>query len=611
MRDRAPIKVRAEVIVGKRGRGWSVLSRGESLLASAAAPLAGLLIVAAGGIGWLTVRHHHQTISDMTERSAAISAEFGARTLDDLIAQDKNSLIRSTLGEIATSAELARVRVVDDKGTVVESFETPDADPADTATISADLRHLLDGKRVWLEVDPAVTLDPSTDQAIIGMGAIGGGALLVGLFTYRGVRRKLRAIGAVQDALLAAHEGLTDPELLAVDARFGPAAVAWNALLDRASRGSFEAGSTAPSVESSGVDALAVGACDALWTGVIVVDRHAKVRYLNGACSTLLSVKRDESVGTDIQNVIKDEEVLGAIREGAKAGKLAKPRLTFELERGGPDPAGRGVLRLTLRSLRDEAGAILIVVEDVTQQRVAEESRGSFVAQVTHELRTPLTNVRLYLETLHDEGEADPSVRAKCINVIGQETRRLERVVQDMLSVSEIEAGSFKLHVDDVRTDEIFEELRSDYNAQAQDREIRLVFDLAPKLPVLQADRDKISLALHNLVGNALKYTPVGGEVRVKAEEADGFFVVHVTDNGIGIKEDEHELIFEKFYRAKDQRISAIVGSGLGLALARQVIRMHAGDITVQSQLNKGSTFTLSVPLHPGAGSASVTKAAA
>lgn len=598
------------MIVGKRRRGWSVLSRGESLLASAAAPLAGLLVVAAGGLGWVTIRHHHQTINDMTERSAAISAELAARSLDDLIAQEKSSLIRSTLAEIAASAELAGARLVDDQGHIIESFEAPDATPADTASISAELRRTIDSKRLWLEVDPAVTFDPSTDQAIIAMGAVGGGALLVGLFTYRGVRRKLRAIGAVQDALLAAHEGLTDPELLAVDARFGPAAVAWNALLDRAARGALDPGA-APIAESSGVDALAVGACDALWTGVIVVDRHAKVRYLNGACSTLLSVKRDESVGTDIQNVIKDELVLAAVRDGAKAGKLAKPRLTFELERGGPDPAGRGVLRLTLRSLRDEAGAILIVVEDVTQQRVAEESRGSFVAQVTHELRTPLTNVRLYLETLTDEGETDPSVRAKCINVIGQETRRLERVVQDMLSVSEIEAGSFKLHVDDVRTDEIFEELRSDYSAQAQDREIRLIFDLAPKLPVLQADRDKISLALHNLVGNALKYTPVGGEVRVKAEEADGRFIVHVSDNGIGIKDDEHELIFEKFYRAKDQRINAIVGSGLGLALARQVIRMHAGDITVQSQLNKGSTFTLSVPLHPGAAPASVTKAAA
>ncbi|MBL8759851.1 MAG: hypothetical protein JNL50_00975 [Phycisphaerae bacterium] len=595
--------------MGKRRRGWSVLSRGESLLASAAAPLAGLLIIAAGAIGWWAVRHHHEHVHQLADQSAGVTAELAARSLDDLIAQDKQSLLRATLAELVTSAGLAGARLIDDQGNILESFESPDVLAADTGAIAAPLRRTLDGARVSLEIDPAEFPDTSADQAIVGMGAIGGVSLLAGLFTYRAMRRKLRAIGAVQDALLAAHEGVTDPELLAVDARFGTAAVAWNALLDRASRTAHDAGPAA--AESSAIDALAVGACDALWTGVIVVDRLAKVRYLNGACSTLLSVKRDESLGVEIQNVIKDEHVLAAIREGAKAGKLAKPRLTFELERGGPDPAGRGVLRLTLRSLREEAGAVLVVIEDVTQQRVAEESRSSFVAQVTHELRTPLTNVRLYLETLHDEGETDPSVRAKCINVIGQETRRLERVVQDMLSVSEIEAGSFKLHVDDVRTDEIFEELKNDYTAQAQDREIRLVFDLAPKLPVLQADRDKVSLALHNLVGNALKYTPVGGEVRVKAEEADGLLTVHVTDNGIGIKEDEHELIFEKFYRAKDQRINSIVGSGLGLALARQVIRMHNGDITVQSQLNKGSTFTLTVPLAPGATPAGLTKAAA
>jgi len=239
----------------------------------------------------------------------------------------------------------------------------------------------------------------------------------------------------------------------------------------------------------------------------------------------------------------------------------------------------------------------MVLIEDVTQQRIADESRNSFVAQVTHELRTPLTNIRLYLETLVDVGDNDATTRAKCINVIGQESRRLERVVSDMLSVAEIEAGSLRLNVGDVRLDALLEEVQNDFRAQAQDREITLSFELPPKFPVVIGDRDKIVLALHNLIGNALKYTPVGGKVVVHVESDATSVTVAVIDNGIGIKAEECDLVFDKFYRAKDKRISGITGSGLGLALARQVVRLHGGDIQVRSQIDKGSTFTMVLPM--------------
>jgi signal transduction histidine kinase len=103
-------------------------------------------------------------------------------------------------------------------------------------------------------------------------------------------------------------------------------------------------------------------------------------------------------------------------------------------------------------------------------------------------------------------------------------------------------------------------------------------------------------MALHNLVGNAIKYTPEGGNVMVRANEENGVMQFEVSDNGIGIKPDELELVFEKFYRSKDKRIASITGSGIGLSLARQVVRLHGGDITVKSQIDKGSTFTLSLP---------------
>ena len=166
-----------------------------------------------------------------------------------------------------------------------------------------------------------------------------------------------------------------------------------------------------------------------------------------------------------------------------------------------------------------------------------------------------------------------------------------------MLSVAEIEAGTLKLRTGDVRLETLFEELRADYQGQAAEREISLIFNLPPKLPAIKGDRDKIVLALHNLIGNAIKYTPPKGSVNVNVEVTENQLIVEVTDTGIGVSPEETELIFEKFYRSKDKRVAEITGTGLGLSVAREVIRLHRGDINVRSQLNQGSTFTMTVPI--------------
>ncbi len=153
--------------------------------------------------------------------------------------------------------------------------------------------------------------------------------------------------------------------------------------------------------------------------------------------------------------------------------------MTMELERA--DDIAGGILRICVRPVRrGDADAAMIIIEDITQQRMAERARNSFVTQVTHELRTPLTNIRLYTEAAIDDGDADPAVRANCLNVINKESRRLERIVSEMLSVAEIEAGSCTIRKDDVYFATLVEELRADYVAQAQEKNITLEFDLSP-----------------------------------------------------------------------------------------------------------------------------------
>jgi signal transduction histidine kinase len=169
-------------------------------------------------------------------------------------------------------------------------------------------------------------------------------------------------------------------------------------------------------------------------------------------------------------------------------------------------------------------------------------------------------------------------------------------MVGEILSVSQIEAGAFELTRDDVHLDALLGQVQADHEPQAREKRITLEFDLPPKLPVLQADRDKIALALHNLVGNALKYTPDGGRVLVTASVENGQLQVAVSDTGMGIGAEEREKVFEKFYRSANPLAAKAVGSGLGLPIARDVARLHGGDITLESELGKGSTFTLTLP---------------
>jgi signal transduction histidine kinase len=211
-------------------------------------------------------------------------------------------------------------------------------------------------------------------------------------------------------------------------------------------------------------------------------------------------------------------------------------------------------------------------------------------------LRTPLTNIRLHVEEAIETGDDDPAFRSQCLNVINSESARLARIVGDMLSVAEIEAGALMLREDDIQMEAILRQLEKDQAPSAAEKEITLKFHLPPKLPPVYGDQDKVLLALHNLLGNAIKYTPQQGTVTVEVDVRDNNVEIRVIDSGYGIDEQESLRVFDKFYRANDDRVRAVTGSGLGLPLAREVVRMHGGDITLESTLNEGSTFTLTLP---------------
>lgn len=608
------------------------LVRGESLIATAGLMAAALLIAALGASGWWAVVNYRQASVTAHEQRVMAVAQLLSRNAESLLTSDKIPAVQRLVADVARehNFDLVQISIPALKEAVIASAgngaplpaqdlslparwseamadaSTPPAPQHDASGVLRLNLPLLIAGRGTARLDIRDSAKPASDAAAAstwqlqaGIGVIGAGAMAALLVGYRAMRRRLRALGAIGEALATAGGSDCSEGELIVSAEFGTEAAAWNKLVsDRAKLRELVA--AAKTIEKLGArhgrDGDFGSVCDALWLGLVLVDDQFKVRYVNGAASVLLRAKREEVANTDFRALLDDPKVLEAIR-GVASGSL-RNRTVCEVHR--PGDTGETVLRITVRPLRkDESGSALVAIEDVTQQRVADESRNSFVAQATHELRTPLTNMRLYVEMLTEDGGAaaqDAAKRAEGLNVINQEVRRLERIVGDMLSVAEIEAGGLKLVRDDVRVNTVFDDLAADFREQAAQKDLRLKFDLPPKLPILRGDRDKIVMALHNLVANAVKYTPSGGEVTVRASEDKGSFTVEVIDNGIGIKEEERELIFEKFYRAKDRRISNITGTGLGLAIAREVIRLHGGDITVRSQLDKGSTFTLTLP---------------
>lgn len=596
-------------------RGFG-MQRGERWIASLGLGMAAMLgLVAALGAGW-SLWYSGQT----AEEAHRAEVETRGQILADAAAAMAESGDLSGLRQLASVTALRSgledltIRLGD--GTIIASTDAARiqtlAPPPQWPELSAELASSGAGlgqggivrvsivavapSRGPLIVEVVDAPPPSEHAATLAAGVLASAGLsLVGaLWVYRSARKRLRAIIALRDALVAYQSGERDRSALELGAGLGLEATAWNDLLAQLDRASD---APAPNEPAARPAEMATGdfrpVCDAMWHGLVVVDDSGVVMYANGAAGILLGRPREELTCAALSEVVDSPELAEAVGQ-ASTGET-RQRVSLEIRRGD----GAGVLRATVRSLRKgDTPSAVVLIEDITQQRLASEARDGFVAQAAHELRTPLTNIRLYAEEAIEFGSDDPQVRTRALNVINTEARRLERIVGNMLSVAEMEAGAPRLAMGEVRLEAMVAELEADYAAQAQDKRIALRFDLPPKYPVVFADRDKLMLALHNVVGNALKYTPEGGAVAVRLDADERQITVDVTDNGLGIAAEEHEKIFDRFYRSTDKRISGVKGSGLGLAMARQVARLHGGDITLKSEMNKGSTFTITVPTH-------------
>ena len=256
-------------------------------------------------------------------------------------------------------------------------------------------------------------------------------------------------------------------------------------------------------------------------------------------------------------------------------------------------------LNFVLFSRESSEGGVIVVIHDVTKHERLESARRDFVADVSHELRTPLTVIKSYADILADTPDAEPQVRTRFLNTISSETDRMTKIISDLLTLSKLDVdANYSRPHDDIDIRSMLENLVDRLALTAKKKDQKLTYTPINDVPNLKGDHDGLERVFTNIISNALKYTPSGGEINIFSSKMFNDIVVKVSDNGIGIPKEQLPNIFDRFYRVDKARSRDKGGTGLGLAIAKQTIESaFGGKITITSELNKGTDVTVSIPI--------------
>ncbi len=334
---------------------------------------------------------------------------------------------------------------------------------------------------------------------------------------------------------------------------------------------------------------------EALPETVLVMDESGVVNFANGKTETLLGVPREDVVGRKPDEWCENEEILGYLSKciGAGAGRYITQSLEFS-----PKIAPEKTIALKaypLFSPKDSSTVYgtLVVFRDITVEVLAKRSRGEFVAHVAHELKTPLNTLAMYSEALQGEDGQTEDFRIEATNVIHDEVERLSTLIGNLLSITKIEMGSLGIKRQRVRLRDLLEDIFANISRNDGGKNLNFEIDLPQELSAVSIDKDLFRIAINNLLTNAVKYNKPGGTVTLSVEETDQAIWISVQDTGIGITPQDRECIFDKFYRSEMGEVRERTGHGLGLSLAKDIVKLHNGSLSVESTLGEGSEFVV------------------
>lgn len=335
--------------------------------------------------------------------------------------------------------------------------------------------------------------------------------------------------------------------------------------------------------------------------GVLATDRRGNVTIVNNMALQLLGVEHDdELIGKSIIDVLD-------IRHDYTVRQLVnseQKEMILDMSNSGSNL----ILNAYFSPIQRESGfvsGLVCVLHDVTSQQKEEQERKEFVSNVSHELRTPLTSVKSYVEALSDGAWQDKEIAPQFLKVVQDETERMIRMINDLLSLSRMDAGTTKLNLEYVNINELFNYILNRFDMiikkeeDPKKKKYTIERFFTKKDLWVEIDTDKFTQVIDNIMNNAIKYSPDGGVITARLLETHNHVIMSISDQGLGIPRKDLSHIFDRFFRVDKARSRKQGGTGLGLAVSKEVVNMLGGQIWVDSVEGKGSTFYISLPYVP------------
>ncbi len=318
--------------------------------------------------------------------------------------------------------------------------------------------------------------------------------------------------------------------------------------------------------------------------GVLLLDRERRVTMLNKSAEKLLKVSSESASGRPFISLIRDHEMDAIVRRCLETAQ--KQAGVVQLA------GGKQYFELTATLL---SSGVMVLVQDLTNIRRLEKVRQDFIANISHELRTPIASLKAMVETLQNGAVAERSVADDFLQRMEVETDKLAQMVNELSELSRIESGDSPLKLKPLNLTESVKRVAERLRPQAERAQIRLHLDISTGLPPVMGDEDRIEQVLVNIIHNAVKFSHAGGMINISSRVEGDSVLISINDTGVGIPADDVPRIFERFYKVDRARSGG--GTGLGLAIAKHIVQAHGGDIWVESEEGKGSTFSFSLPI--------------
>jgi two-component system, OmpR family, phosphate regulon sensor histidine kinase PhoR len=328
--------------------------------------------------------------------------------------------------------------------------------------------------------------------------------------------------------------------------------------------------------------------------GLLLLEENGRIQLANRAFASLFGVTADVR-GKTILEALRLHELADLVSELG----TQKQVLDRELKLSHPNERWLEVNGAAIHNSAGRRLGTILVFHDLTRIKQLESARKEFVANVSHELRTPLSLIKGYVETLLDGAIQEPKIAEKFLHTIDRNADRLKLIIEDLLSISELESGRVTLKVQPVPVAILADKILTDFKSRAEAQKVQLVNE-ATDITVL-ADANRIEQVLANLIDNAIKYGHrEGGIITIQAVATDGGLArISVRDNGPGIPKEALDRLFERFYRVDKARSREQGGTGLGLSIVKHIIQSHGGKVWAESELGKGSVFCFTLPINP------------